>query len=260
MKLDRSIHNDEDIHTFALNFAGAVDSATLSLSAIEITEPKLHYQLSCATSSWEQGSSYCSAGIEDQSSSCTQVQGDLADCDALEKLISTSVQKEMDLSAKLMKNSDSDSIANTMLEKSAVEIIVDRATFPPRIPYEASQYPVVHGKNVSSHHGEVILKRKRAKSLGSGPVMNTLNCDVNLGLQYERWAKNRNELLTYFMESSAPKKSRIPSTLAVEEKRSNSLDSMLTSSSFWDEFVCMDKEVNIEQNELELVYNDNYHK
>ena len=212
MKIERDHHNDEDVSTTPCNFTGAVDSATQSLSSIVISESTYFI-----TSADEVRSSASKASTSDR-----MALADLSNTARLTNYKNCQVP-EVSLQSISMKAD----IVNHIICVKDILLESDLDTLN-----DFDDDEVI----------ETVNKRKRRLSLGSGAITTNLNCNINLAVQHERWAKRRNELLSFFIESTSDQPPVPPP--CVEAEPASVLTSILTSSNFWDEFVSMDQEVN----------------
>lgn len=98
---------------------------------------------------------------------------------------------------------------------------------------------------------KLALKRKRGNPSFRDTSMASMSPQIDLQVHHELWAKQRDDLITFFIKS-------ISETHPVFEERNvikdtpvcaskslhvNAFASMMTCASFWDEFVSMDQEV-----------------
>lgn len=95
------------------------------------------------------------------------------------------------------------------------------------------------------------LKRKRGNPSFRDTSMASMSPQIDLQVQHERWAKQRDDLITFFIQSLSEthpvfEELNVIKDTPVNAGKSlhvNAFASMMTCASFWDEFVSMDQEV-----------------
>lgn len=188
MRIERDIHNNNDITTTPRNLCGAVDSAAHLLSAIALCETVYP---STATHTFSVSEDLLGDG------DCT-VHNDLSQVTNKRKIITPDQSRNTDSSTGLS------------------------------------------------------LTRKRACASKVESLIWTMSPKINLKIRHEHMARNRDDLLSFFIESLSEVKD-IPADPVLTHSTSSDLPStsthvtafasMMTCASFWDEFVSMDQEV-----------------
>lgn len=226
-------HYDEDVSTTSRNFTG-VDSATQSLSAILITEPSSPHLVTYVNAAWEGLCGMTSADAVGRP--LTSIQANTFDRKALEDFTSASARLTS------YKKSQIPEVIPSVLYTDETDISIVCFNDVHMDPLD--DLDDIHELYDANLVIDNMLKRKRRSSLGSGPFINSINCNVNLDVQHERWAKRRNELLSYFVESTTEHSSFSSNFDAMTETpTTNFVESIMNSSSFWDDIVTMDQEV-----------------
>ena len=216
-------NSDQNMATIPQNFASAIDSATVSLSVVVIGEPKFVLPIENVNGALEEVCGCSTSDVVGYSVTCFQ--GNLLDGTILDDHTSN-INRDINCSDRIKADKAIDSLhvteefPRTLSQQSAID---------------ARKIEVMNTRNT---------KRRWTKSLGCGPMINNLTCNIDIHFQHGRWKKKRNELLSFFMESPSPSKiSRSSVCNTIDPQPLTALGSMMTSSTFWDDFISMDQEV-----------------
>ena len=234
MIIDHLQHTEEATDIIPRNLACAIDFATISLSSIVVSEPNSPFLATNNYAACEELCSYFTSDIVDHSVTCTT--DSRMDETFLGDLVSSS-NRETCLPTN-RKESEIFSNSKSKIEEVSHSISTRELTKPTLL-----QHSVTNARDIEVTD-KTNSNRRQTKSLGCGPMINNMSCTVDLYLQHDRWEKKRNELLSYFVESPSPsKKSKTPPINTTDSEQLTLLGSLMTSNTFWDEFMSMDEEV-----------------
>lgn len=233
MIIDHVQHTNRATDSIPRNHTCTIDSATVSLSSIVVSEPT--FLVTNIYAACEELSSYFTSDIVDRSVTCTldstmdeTFLGDLASSTNRETCRSTSRNESEIFSSKARSNIHEECHPNFVSEITQPTLL---------------QHSVTNARDKGATDN-TNSNWRQTKSLGCGPMINNMSCSIDLYLQHDRWAKKRNELLSFFVESpSRSKKSKTPSINTADSEPLTALGTMMTSNTFWDDFMSMDEEV-----------------